>query len=122
MSLEVWCAAGNMLYTIYLAQQIIALIEFKTALFSRNGHRCPGDELCRSQLCGSQPDSLAVPPLSIPSPLPAARPMKGLALWARSHFGSGGEAGALGSSPLQSLCLLPSFLPWGRSVCLQLGD
>lgn len=26
-----------MLYTIYLAQQIIALIEFKTALFSSHG-------------------------------------------------------------------------------------
>lgn len=43
MSPEVQRAAGYMLYTMYLAQQIIALIEFKTALFSRLGPQRPGD-------------------------------------------------------------------------------
>lgn len=91
-----------MLYTIYLAQQIIALIEFETALFSRRGRGCPGDELCRSQ-----PDSLAVPPLSVPSP-PCCPPSGGPGSW-----GSGAlwGRGGLGSPPLQPLCLLPAFLP-----------
>lgn len=58
-----------MLYTIYLAQQIIALIEFKTALFSRLGPQAPGDGAVRVPSASS-----------LPSSLPA---LPGLALWAQ---------------------------------------
>lgn len=58
-----------MLYTIYLAQQIIALIEFKTALFSRLGPQAPGDGVVRVPSASRSP--------------PGALPSCGLALWAQ---------------------------------------